>query len=565
MKRFRLLTAALLAALLLTGCSVSDFLNNLDTDQISDWLFSVTEVELDPVLTAGEIRDSLPEELSDITVGGTALGCDTVHLAVKERDTDTTRQTDEVLCEIEVSGDGITLRYLCSFYYTYTSSGGWGMTEWTIDSSSVDLEVTEGVLTEQLEETSISSLEETYGTGSVTYQSGSWNQSTMVYSAVYDVDAESGYVLTQGTLTISAALETDLNSGLSFDWDVEVDESSVLYGLDLEDTTWIVEGSVDTTAIQLAVSVSETDIDEQTVTFSAVAAVMEEGDSSYYTRYTEENTESYTVEDGLITFSFELTGYTWSCCFDAEDQWARMDGSYISSLKLNSKRYMDTDDLRELLDEDPDDEEEEALEYDISTSSTTYSASDGTLIYEMQVKYPQFSGSGVSSLNKAVQAAVQSFLGSPQISTDQDDLDALAEDAAEENSTLSLPWSDELTISVVYNQNHYLSLLFVYASQLEDGEITYSCESVSYDLTTMEELEDDEVFSGTSRTLGAVINSYAEEELYSDAAVMSYVQAWVFDTDGLVFYLLADEETGECMTVTVPYTEEICLIDPTAE
>ena len=564
MKKLRLLTAAVLSALLLTGCSVSDFLNNLDTDRISDWLFSVTEVELDPVPTAEEIRDALPEELSDVTVDGTALGCSTVHLAVKERETDTTRQTDEVLCLIEVSGDGITIRYLCSFYFTYTSSGGWGMTEWSIDSDSIDLEIGEGALTEQLESTAIAALEEAYGSGSVTFQTGSWNQSTMVYSAVYDVDAEDGYILTQGELTISAALEPDLTGGLNFDWDVEVDESGVLYGLDIADTTWLVVGSVDTTAVQLAVSISDADIEEQTVTFAAAAAVMGDGDSSYSVRSADDVTESYTVDDGVITFSFELAGYTWDCCFDAEDQWARMDGSYISTLKLNARRSMDTDSLRELLDEDADEEADEALDYEINTSGNTYAASDGTIVYEMQVKYPQFSGSGVSSLNSAIQKAVRAFMGSPQISTDQDDLDALAEDAAQEDSALSLPWSDELTISVVFNQNGCLSLLYVYELQL-DGDVTYSYESVNYDLTTMEELDDDEVYSGSSRALGAVINSYADEVLYADAAVMSYVQAWTFGSDGLVFYLLADEESGECMTVTVPYTEGICLIDPTAE
>ncbi len=562
MKKLLLLLTALMTALLLVGCSVTDFLSSIDTDKLSDWLFSVTEVELDPVMTGQEIKESLPTELCDVTVGGTALGCQVTHLAIRERDTNTTRQTDEVTCEVELEGDGIDVHFLCTLYYTYTTSGGWGLTDWSIDSSTLDLEVGEGALTDQLEAACLADLEEDFDEGSVTYQSSTWDKDDLVCSVVMTVNAVDNYLLTQGYLTISAALTLNLSDGLSFSWDVTEDDSTILYGVDIVDTAWFVTGTVDTTAVQLAVSVSDTDIERQTVTISAVAAVLEEGDYSYSIQYTDDMTLTYSVgKDGTITFTFDLGEYSWDCCFDAEDQWARIDSSYINSMELQAKRSMASEELRELLDEDADTEEVEALEYDTNTSGYTYSASDGTLVYEMQVKYPQFSGSGVSELNTKIQSAYKSFLSKPQISTDQSDLDELAQAAADGGTTL--PYYDELVISVTFNQNNYLSLLYTYTERLEDGAVTYRYESVTYDMLTMEELETEDVYSGSNRELGSLINSYAGTELYSDATVMSYVQTWALGRSGLVFYILEDEDTGACTSVTVPYDETVCLLDPT--
>lgn len=561
MKKLLLLLTALTAALFITGCSVSELLDSINTDKISEWVFSVTEVELDAVNNAQQIKDALPAELSDLTVDNTALGCQVTHLAIQNRTTDTTRQTDEVTCEVEVEGSGIGVRFVCTLYYTYTSNEGWGLNDWSIDSGSIDLDVTEGVLTEQLQASSITNLESEFGEGCVTYQSSTWDKDSMICNVIYAVDSSSGYLKTQGNLTISAALEPQLSKGLRYGWNITEDASALLYGANLEDTTWVVSGNVDTTAAQLAVSVSDVNIENQTIAFSAAVAVLESGYYSYDIQYTDDMTQTYTIgKNGMVTFSFELCERTWDCCFDENDQWARMDSSYISTLNLNSQQYIESDQLRNLLSKTADEDNGESLEYDTKTSGYTYSASDGTLVYELQVKYPQFSGDNVTSLNSAIKSSVTSFLNDPQISIQPNDLDTLAQSA--ENSSSSLPYSSELTISVAFNQNGYLSLLYTYKDNLGAGKITYRYSSATYELSTMEKLNDSDVYTGSNRELGAVIKSYSSSN-YSEAAVMSYVQAWVISRNGLVLYITEDENTGECESVTIPYSESICVLNPT--
>lgn len=561
MKKLLLLLTALTAALLLAGCSVSELLDSVNSDKISNWLFSVTEVELSAVNDTQAIKDSLPAELSDLTVDNTSLGCQVTHLAIQNRTTDTTRQTDEVVCEVELEGSGIDARFTCTLYYTYTSNEGWGLNDWSINADSVSLEITEGALTEQLQSSCIADLEAEFGAGCVTYQSTSWDKDALVCSVVYDVDSSSGYLLTQGSLTISATLEPQLSKGLRFTWNIAEDDSTLLYGADLVDTTWLVSGMVDTTGAQLALSVSEFNIENQTVTFSAAVGVLEAGEYSYSIRYTDDMTQTYTVgKDGMITFSFELRDRTWDCCFDADDQWARMDGSYISTMNLNSQQYMDSDQLQELLSKTAEDDAGESLEYDTKTSGYTYTASDGTLVYELQVKYPQFSGNDVSDLNSTIKSAVSTFLDDPKISIDQSNLDSLAQSAAE--GSTSLPYSSELTISVAYNQNGYLSLLYTYKDKVSSKKASYRYNSATYDLSTMEKLDDDDVYSGSSKEIGALIKEYSSTS-YSDATVMSYVKAWTLGRNGLTFYLIEDDSTGECETVTIPYSESICVLNPT--
>ena len=567
MKKLLMLLSALAAASLLGGCSAVEYFENLDLDSIEvpDWLLSATETELDPVKTAQEIKDSLPEELADITVNDTTLGCEVAHLAISSRETDTTRQTDEVVCRVELEGEGISVSFACTLDYTYTTSGGWGLANWSIDETSLDLEVTEGAFTQELEETTLDVLEIEYGDDSITYASGTWDQDTMTFSAVYDIDATNGNLITQGNLSLTAELEQDLSQGLYFDWDVEVDESGVLHGADIAETTWLVQGSVDSTPVELAVSIESIDINAQTVTISAASGVVEDGNSSYTIRESDDVTISYTAStEGIITFTFEHGDHSWDVCFDTEDQWARMDSSYVNSMSLKSSQYLTSDSLSEFLDETPEEEDDDSLTYDMNTGGYTYTSSDGTLVYEMQVEYPEFSGEGADVLNSAVEDAVDLFLGTPQVSTDQTSLDSLAASAQEEGSTVDLPCYDELEISVVYNDDSYLSLLLTTTEQLEDGVEVISYESMNFDLVNQTQLSDDSLYTGTNQEVGSVLLSYAEEQYYSESAVMSFVEACVFSEDGLVFYLLTDETTGETAAVTVPYSESICSLNPTA-
>ncbi len=561
MKNLLLLLSALTVAAMLCGCSVSEMLSSLDSDKISSWLFSVTETELSPVKTAQEIKSALPEELADLTVSGTSMECEVTHLAIRSRNTDTTRRTDAVECEIELEGDGIEVHYVCTLNYTYTSSGGWGLVDWSVDSSELELDVSEGILTEQLGASCMEELEESLGEGSVSYQSTTWNKRTLVCDMVLSVDALSSCLQTQGDLTISAVLVPNLSDGLNFTWDITRNDSDILYGINAADTTWLVTGYVDTTAVQLAIAIADTDIQKQTVSLSAVVALRTEGSNTYTVHSKGSMTLSYTTgSDGRITFTFTLGGYSWDCCFDSDTQWARMDSSYIGSLSLAASSCLDSTELRALVDEDAIIDTSDALAYTTSTGGYTYTATDGTLVYELQVQYPQFSGSTASKLNSAINTAVKTFLGSPQLATSKSNLDALQEEA--ESAGVTLPYYSNLVISVVFNQNNYLSLLYSYTQKLEDGTVTYSYSSVTYDLLTMEKLDDSDVYS-SGKTLGAAINAYASTARYSDAMVSSYIQTWTFSPSGLVFYVTKNESTGQCDAITVPYSESVCLIDPT--
>ncbi len=564
MKKLTLLIAVLLSSLLLSGCAFTDWLSNLNSDTISGWLFKVTEVELDDVKTAQEIKDSLPTELSTLVVDKTALDCEVAHLAIRSRSTDTTRRTDQVECEVEVSGDGISVSYVCTLNYTYTTNGGWSLDNWSLDSSALEMNISEGELTEQLTSSTIESLEAELGEGTVSYLSSSWDQKNLVCSVVLDINACNSCLITQGEYVVTATLTPNLSSGLNFTWKVTEDNSGIRYGLNVTDTTWLVTGYVDTTAVEISLSFSETDIDAQTITVSASTGVLETGYSYYTIRSMENTVLTYSIsKTGTITASFKLGNHTWDCCFDSSSQWCRMDSSYIGTMQLQCNAVLTATELRALLDEVPATDESASLDYSNTSSGYTYTSTDGTLVYEMKVTYPQFTGTGVSSLNSSIQSTASSFLGSPKLSTTSSNLDAIAEQSQEEGSSISLPYYSYLEVSVVFNQNHYLSLLYTYTQKLQNGITTYSYAMETYNTETMELISDIDMYTGTVAEIGALLNSYATTARYSDALIFNYVQGWTLTKSGLVFYVTANESTGLCDMITIPYAENLILFDPT--
>ncbi len=556
MKKVMLFLTALLMTVALGGCSFEEIVEHIDLDAIADFVLEVSKTKLEEVKTAEEIKNELPQELAVVTVDDTILDSQVTHLAIRDRKTDNTRQTDWVECEVIVEGEGIYARYICDLNYTYTRNGGWGLAEWSLDTESMNLQVTEGTMTRQLAESCIQELSEEFGSNTVSYVSSEWESSTLRCKEQFQVNATDGILVTQGTVVMTATLTLDTNKGLYYTWKEKRDDSGLVKGADLEGTTWMVSGMADTSEVALAFRVEEFSMEDKTLVFSAYSSIRAAGDSAEVREVDSQTVTWSNGNDGVVTFSIRVGDRTWDCCFDSGEYWARLDGSYIDALI----QCGEDDDLEELVEEGSNDQVN-SLEYQTKNTGNSWSASDGTVVYDIQVEYPQFTGENADRINRAIRELVNSVLNAPTIGTSQTELDELQAESQEQN--LSLPFYNRLDITVQYNRNGYLSMLLTYTQRVNSGQVTYSYDSVTYDLSDMTQLERSDVLSAGKNALGALINTYMDgTALYSDSTAASYIQAWTLDRQGIDLYVTRDEKTGVCTTVTIPYSEAACILNP---
>lgn len=556
MKKGLLFLAALLMSAVLAGCSFEDIVERIDLDALADLVLEASKTELEDVKTAEEIKNELPQELAVVTVDDTVLDSQVTHLAIRDRKTDNTRQTDWVECEVVVEGEGIYARYVCELDYTYTRNSGWSLAEWQLDTEDMNLQVMEGVLTQQFAEVSLATLSEEFGSNGVSYVSSEWDTGALKCTELFHVDAVDGVLVTQGTVKMTATLTLDTSKGLYYTWKERRDDSGLVKGADLEGTTWQVSGMADTSEVSVAFRVEEFSMEDKTLTLSAYSSIRE-ADGSPETRKIDSKTVSWgNGNGGVVTFSIRAGSRTWDCCFDAGEYWARLDGSYIDTLV-----QCDGDaDLEELVSQGSSGQQN-SLDYQVASTGDSWSASDGTVVYDIQVEYPQFSGENGEEVNRAVRQAVESALTAPAIETTQEALDRLQVQSQEQY--LSLPFYSKLNISVRYNRNGYVSMLLTYTERVNSSKAVYRYDSITYDLRTLTKLEQEDVLSAGKNDLGALINTYLDgTALYSDATAASYLQAWTLGRKGIDLYVTRDEKTGLCDTVTIPYSEEACILNP---
>jgi hypothetical protein len=556
MKKLLLLLSALVLSVALAGCSVEDIVEHIDLDRIADLVLELSKTELEAVKDADGIKEDLPQELAVVTVDDETLDCQVTHLAIRNRKTDNTRQTDWVECEVIVEGDGIYARYTCDLSYTYTRNSGWSLVDWSMDTENMTLQVTEGTLTQQFEQRNLDTLSQEYGENNVTYQDGDWDDSGLRCTQRFAVNAVDGYLLTQGTVEMSATLTMDTSKGLYYSWKEYRDDTGLVAGADLADTTWAVSGNADTTQAALAFRVESFSMESGTLVVSAYSSIHPQGG-----RTEEREIGSKTVTwtngtNGVVTFSLTVGDYTWDCCFDAGEAWARLDGSYVGSLSQSTGG----EELSTLVEAGAQ-EVLSALEYDSTSTGNSWSSSDGTVVYNIQVEYPEFDGTFDSDINRVLRKLVQEVVADPSINTDRASLDELQETC--ESKSKPLPLYDKLSISVQYNRSGYLSLLLTYSQRLTSGQVTYRYDSLNFDLTGEEpvQLSQSDVLSVTGSKLGELINQYTEgEALYSNATAASYLQTWTLSREGIVLYLTQNETTGSCTKVTIPYSNAACTL-----
>lgn len=563
---------------ILTGCSAAgqvvetlkgDFQEvlNLNFGEILDFVGGYVPQLVDGGLPQPKFSEALaadlPLELNTVTIDGSTLNCRVAHLVVLERETNEKRQTDAATCQVILEGDGVSASYQCTLYYTYTQNGGWGLDDWRLNQDTVAISVDDGVLTEQLSQQTAGELEASYGEGSVTYLSSQWDGTTNTCTQSFQINGSNGVLLTQGTVVTSCALELDLDKGLYYTWNTGVDDSQVIRGADLTNTTWLCSGTVDGREGAIAFHVDDFQMETGQVTVTGVTETKTEGGYTSNFSFSGSTVSWFNGENGSVTFTLESGNQTWECCFAADKQWVRMSGSYLDEL---TETTMPADgNLREILYQEAAEreaQEKNRLEYEASETGQSYSASNGAVVYVQRVSYPKFTGDKASPINEAVEAAIKSYLAAPNQATDTASLDARAAEAAGEGSNLSLPISDELKITVEYNKNGYLSLLYTTITRSSSGAASYSYEGESYDLNTGLEMAYTQFISAGSTQLGQLLVDYGGGTFpYSAAAATSYVKAVTLGNKGLNFYLA--DEGGQALLVSIPYSEAAYTKDPT--
>jgi hypothetical protein len=555
-KKGLLLLLALFTTVVLAGCSVEDLVEHIDLDKIADFVLEASKTDLEDVKTAEQIKAELPQELAVVTVDDTVLESQVTHLAIRNRKTDNTRQTDWVECEVVVEGDGIYARYICELNYTYTRNGGWGLVEWKLNTDNMNLQVTEGTLTQQFADASMLTLSEEFGSDGVTFLDSQWDENGLRCTEQFAINSLDGVLLTQGQVEMTASLTLDTNKGLYYTWKEHRDDSGLVRGADISGTTWAVSGTADTTEASLAFRVESFSMTDQTLVVSACSAVTAQGEDTVVREISSKTVNWINGSNGVVTFSVRVGEDTWDCCFDAGSCWARINGSYLDTLVQCSGG----EDLRTLAQEGAD-SGLSALDYQSTTTGNSWAASDGTAVYQIQVEYPTFSGSQADAVNQLVRQLVDDALNSPSVDTTQAGLDQLQADGAEK--FLTLPFYDKLNISVQYNRNGYLSLLLTYTQRVGSNQVTYRYDALNYDLNRSRTLSQEDVLSASRSELGAMITSYASgSQIFTETTAASYVQAWVFSRTGVTLYLTQNETTGACSKVTIPYTEPSCVLDP---
>lgn len=555
MKKVLLLLSALLMTVALAGCSFEELVEKIDLDAIADLVLEMSKTELEDVKNAEQIKQDLPQELAVVTVDDTVLDSQVTHLAIRNRKTDNTRQTDWVECEAVVEGEGIYARYVCDLSYTYTRNGGWSLVEWNLHTDELDLQVTEGTLTRQFQETGTTELSEEFGSNSVSFLSSEWDANSLKCTQQFAINAVDGILVTQGQVVMTATLSLDTNKGLYYGWKEKRDDSGLVRGADLVGTTWEASGTLDSTTAAMAFRVEDFSMEDKTLVVSAYSTVQNQGGSLESKTVSRKTVSWSNGNDGIVTFSIRVGSRTWDCCFDAGEYWARLDGSYVGDLNQCSG-----DASLEQLALQGSSSQQNSLDYQMTSTGNSWKASDGTLVYNIQVDYPQFTGEGADAVNNAVTQVVNQMVASPTIGTTQEELDQTQ--AQSEQQFLALPYYDKLDITVQYNRNGYLSLLLTYTSRVGSKQVTYRYDSMNYNLSSGTKLAQSDVISAGRSDLGKLINTYASNPLYSDSTAASYVQAWTLGRRGLILYVTQDEKTGACSSVTIPYSEGACTLNP---
>ena len=326
------------------------------------------------------IQADLPQELTAVTIGGEEQELQIESLAVTERDTDLTKQTDDVTCAVVLRGEGFTLSYTCVLNYAYVRSSGWTIRDWELAEDAV-LTLDADVWSAQLCAESTALLEESgYADPELTAEV--WSDDGTVCTQTFS-SRESGEFLTVlRTVSVTGTL-TRTGSGFAYEWTKSAEADGETVTVTLEGTVWHLLAESENLEIVFQIESA----DETAVVFSGL--IRAENLLGAVRESTLSVTESeYTVtEYGSITFDLTAAdGETLTVHIQEDAQWVTSGDLYLAALQqetmpasggLSDLMELEEDDLRSFLLPDEDEAEEENEEAEDGTEDSASPDAEG--------------------------------------------------------------------------------------------------------------------------------------------------------------------------------------------
>ena len=359
MRRAGIILSAVVLAVLLTACGGS----------------------LPDVPDEEAIQADLPQELTAVTIGGEDQALQIESLAVTERDTNLTKQTDDVTCEVVLRGEGFTLSYMCVLNYAYVRSSGWTIRDWELAGDAV-LTPDAEVWSAQLCAENITLLEESgYADPELTAEV--WSEDHTVCTQTFSSLKSGEFLTALSTISVTGTL-TQTGSGFAYEWTKSTNT-------DLETVTVTLEGTVWHLLVQsenLEIVFQIESADETAVVFSGLIRAENLLGAVRESTLSVTESEYAVTEYGSITFDLTaVNGETLTVHIQEDAQWVTSEDLYLAALEqetmpasgeLSDLMDLEEDDLRNFLLPDEDEAEEEDEAEDSAASPDAEDADGGT-------------------------------------------------------------------------------------------------------------------------------------------------------------------------------------------
>lgn len=283
---------------------------------------------LPPVVEEEQVMNDLPEQLTTVTIDGEARSCVPSSLVITERETDLHRQTDDMTCQVTLTGEGVRLDYSCQLNYTYTQNGGWGLEKYQLEGEPV-LTLTDEGCFQSFAQANALRLQEDYGYQLVELTEQDWDLAGQSYQQEFQYTDQTGYLTTQGLVEVAGAL-TALEQPLHYQWQSQVTAGESQQWAGLGGTAWHVLTQLESGQAELAFR-----IDQQGEEFSLEGiARIQSGKKVRETSFSASALEWTADEYGGIRFTFVTQeGSQWECCLTGERNWITQEGLYLGDLE----------------------------------------------------------------------------------------------------------------------------------------------------------------------------------------------------------------------------------------
>ncbi len=272
------------------------------------------------------LLSELPEELTTVTLMEEAQAV-TASLEILERDTDLTKQTDDVTCAVTLTGDGFTVEYTCILRYAYVRSTGWTMRDYE-RTGTATLTVDGATWLDYFREESLATLTAA-GYSDLQLCVETWDAATSSYVQGWQTE-QTGTFLTECCAITVTGVPEQVGTALAWTWTTATTVEEATQQLWLEGTVWHLLDEEGT--LELVILIES--VDEGSLTFRGVQrsvnwrnAVKESTISS--------TTVAWTVtEHGCITFPLlTVDGEQLTVYIQEDSQWVTSDVLLLTYLQ----------------------------------------------------------------------------------------------------------------------------------------------------------------------------------------------------------------------------------------